>query len=201
MAVPDEVVFGVLAFMIVGSAIGMVTSRQTVYSALYLVINFISVALVYLTLRASFIGMTQIAVYAGAIMVLFLFVIMLLGPERLPPGRMPVWRRVVGILFGLGFMGELLVVLLWGQGQQAAIERPPDGFAGPEAIGLTLFNEYAVPLEVASVLLLVGIIGAVALAQRARKKEVDLLYVTAAEAEAVSAPEETTATQDAEEAV
>jgi len=176
MTIPGEIVFGVLAFIVIGSSIGMVASRQTVYSALFLVLNFITVAMLFLTLGATFIGLTQIVVYAGAIMILFLFVIMLLGPDRLPPGKLPLWRRGAAIIFGITFLVELVMVLIWSLDGKSEIDQIPSGFAGPEAIGMTLFQKYALPLEVTSIILLVGIIGAIALAQRARKKEVDLLY-------------------------
>ena len=185
MTLPGEIVFGVLAFIVVGSSIGMVVSRHTVYSALFLVMNFITVALIYLTLGATFIGLVQIAVYAGAIMILFLFVIMLLGPERLPPGKLPLWRRGFAILFGSVFLVEMVLMLIWSLGGKSEISQLPPDFAGPEAVGMTLFQEYALPLEVTSIILLVGIIGAIALAQRARKKEMGLLYERSGEATVV----------------
>ena len=76
-------VFGFLAVIAIGSAVGMLTSRNAVYSALYLVLNFATIGVFYIVLNAPFIAMVQITVYAGAIMVLFLFVIMLLGAEQL----------------------------------------------------------------------------------------------------------------------
>ena len=78
------VVFFILAAVAVGTALGMLLSRNTLYSALLLVLNFTTVAVLYLLLGAPFIALSQITVYAGSIMVLFLFVIMLLGAERLP---------------------------------------------------------------------------------------------------------------------
>ncbi len=72
-----------IAVVVIGTAIGMLVSRNSVYSALFLVLNFGSVAVLYVTLGAPFIAMAQVTVYAGAIMILFLFVIMLLGAERL----------------------------------------------------------------------------------------------------------------------
>jgi NADH-quinone oxidoreductase subunit J len=92
---PDLILFLILALVAVVTAVGMLLSRNAVYSALFLVLNFVTVAVFYILLGAPFIAMAQITVYAGAIMVLFLFVIMLLGAERLPdadrPGR-DRWR-------------------------------------------------------------------------------------------------------------
>ena len=172
------IAFAIMAFVIVGSALGMLFSRKTIYSALFLVLNFASVALVYLSLGATFIGLTQIAIYAGAIMVLFLFVIMLLGPGRLPPGGFPLWRRGVAVALGIVFMVELALVVVQ-LSSDAVAGTPPVDFAGPEAIGMVLFNQYALPLETASIILLVGIIGSIALAQRARKKEKDPFFLQA----------------------
>ena len=83
----DLILFLILALVAIGTALGMLISRNTVYSALFLVLNFVTVAVFYLLLGAPFIAMSQITVYAGAIMVLFLFVIMLLGAESLPNAR------------------------------------------------------------------------------------------------------------------
>ncbi|MDP1547877.1 MAG: NADH-quinone oxidoreductase subunit J, partial [Anaerolineales bacterium] len=82
----DLIVFLVLSLVAISAALGMLISRNAVYSALFLVLNFVTVAVFYLLLGAPFIAMAQITVYAGAIMVLFLFVIMLLGAESLAPG-------------------------------------------------------------------------------------------------------------------
>ncbi|MDP1614623.1 MAG: NADH-quinone oxidoreductase subunit J, partial [Methylococcales bacterium] len=82
----DLIVFLVLSLVAIATALGMLFSQNAVYSALFLVLNFITVAVFYLLLGAPFIAMAQITVYAGAIMVLFLFVIMLLGAESLAPG-------------------------------------------------------------------------------------------------------------------
>lgn len=79
----ELVLFFTLAAIAIATAIGMITSRSTVYAALHLVVNFVSVAIFYLLLDAPFIALSQVAIYAGAIMVLFLFVIMLLGIENI----------------------------------------------------------------------------------------------------------------------
>ena len=83
----ELLLFFVLALVAIGNALGMLLSRSAVYAALFLVLNFGTVAVFYILLNAPFIAMSQISVYAGAIMVLFLFVIMLLGTESLPPTR------------------------------------------------------------------------------------------------------------------
>src|ERR671918_2969272 len=89
----DLIFFLILALIAVATALGMLLSRNAIYSALFLVLNFVTVAVFFLLLGAPFIAMVQITVYAGAIMVLFLFVIMLLGAEAIP-GR-PNWRKFI----------------------------------------------------------------------------------------------------------
>jgi hypothetical protein len=102
---PGILFFGLMALIVVGTAIGMVASRNAVYSALFLVLNFATVALLYLMLGAPFIALVQITVYAGSIMVLFIFVIMLLGAERLgvshpPRGQQHACHRIRHYLAG-----------------------------------------------------------------------------------------------------
>ena len=98
--IPDLILFFGLALVAVTSALGMLVSKKAIYSALYLIMNFLTVAIFYLILGAPFIALTQITVYAGAIMVLFLFVIMLLGIERLDAGPTLPWQRPLAILLG-----------------------------------------------------------------------------------------------------
>ena len=91
------IVFFVLAFVAVGTAMSMLLTRNAVYSALFLVLNFGTVAMLYLILGAPFIALSQITVYAGSVVVLFLFVIMLLGAERMPGGEPLKWQRFLAI--------------------------------------------------------------------------------------------------------
>src|SRR6185503_11979677 len=93
----DLALFLFLALTAIAAALGMLLSRNAVYSALYLVLNFVTVAVFYLLLGAPFIAMVQITVYAGAIMVLFLFVIMLLGTESLPKLEVLPWQKPLAI--------------------------------------------------------------------------------------------------------
>src|SRR5690349_1837374 len=98
----DLIVFLVLSLVAIASALGMLFSRNSVYAALFLVLNFVTVAVFYLLLGAPFIAMSQITVYAGAIMVLFLFVIMLLGTEELAPSKtLPAQKWLAVVLAGI----------------------------------------------------------------------------------------------------
>jgi len=155
-------VFMLLAAIAVGSAIGMLVSRDAVHSALFLVLNFITIAVFYLVLNAPFIAMVQVTVYAGAIMVLFMFVIMLLGAERLRG----VWSDRTGEMVFAAFLGFLLLVifliaLVMGNGDAADTAGMID--TSPVALGLRLFEAYIFPFEVVGVLLLAAMIGVVIL--------------------------------------
>src|SRR5215212_1472817 len=105
---PEIVVFFLLAAVSIGAAIGMLFSRNAIHSALFLVLNFAVVSVFFLMLAAPFIAMVQITVYAGAIMVLFLFVIMLLGAEILRRGGSPLrWQTGLALLLAVLFIGAL----------------------------------------------------------------------------------------------
>src|SRR5512146_2321852 len=105
----DLILFLILAVVAVATGLGMLLSRNAIYSALFLVLNFVTVAVLYLILAAPFIAISQVTVYAGAIMVLFLFVIMLLGSERLDPGGS---RWQIGLAAVLGGILALEAVYL-----------------------------------------------------------------------------------------
>ncbi|PIZ25137.1 MAG: NADH-quinone oxidoreductase subunit J, partial [Chloroflexi bacterium CG_4_10_14_0_8_um_filter_57_5] len=100
------ILFIVLAITAIATAIGLLVSRNAVYAALFLVLNFATVAVFYLLLGAPFIAMAQVTVYAGAIMVLFLFVIMLLGAEKLPKGQALPWQRPLAIVLTVVLLAE-----------------------------------------------------------------------------------------------
>ncbi|HEX9013008.1 MAG TPA: NADH-quinone oxidoreductase subunit J [Anaerolineaceae bacterium] len=158
------ILFMILAIAAVAAAVGMLLSRSAVYSALFLIINFSTVAVIYLTLDAPFIALAQITVYAGAIMVLFLFVIMLLGADKLSMrSQAPAWQQGLGIVLGLLVMGEAAYVIVFHSGMTAPLSLTGTDFASPTAIGTTLFNQYLLPFEITSVLLLVALVGAIVL--------------------------------------
>jgi len=152
-----------LAVVAVLSALGMLLSKNAVYSALNLIINFITVALFYILLEAPFIALTQITVYAGAIMVLFLFVIMLLGAESLPEGKTLPWQKPLAILLALVLIFEAIYILISKLNVAPQFGDTSIDFGSPFAIGMTLFNDYLLPFEVISILLLVSMIGAIVL--------------------------------------
>lgn len=165
----DLALFLVLACIAVASALGMLLSRNTVYAALYLVLNFITVAIFYLLLGAPFIAMAQITVYTGAIMVLFLFVIMLLGAENLPaPNALP-WQKPLAIALAAALFAEAAYLLIVKARSLGDVLPPAEAINATEnlrQLGVTLFQNYLLPFEIVSILLLVAMIGAITLTKK-----------------------------------
>ncbi len=162
----ELIIFLSLALVALATALGMLFSRNAVYSALFLVLNFATVAVFYLLLSAPFIAMAQVTVYAGAIMVLFLFVIMLLGGEQLPPAQALPWQRPLAITLAAVLAVEAVYLMLFRARSAAEVQSAVETFGSPGAIGTLLFNKYLLPFEVTSVLLLVAMVGAIVLTKK-----------------------------------
>ena len=168
----DLILFLVLAVVAVATAIGMLMSRNAVYSALFLVLNFTTVAVFYLLLGAPFIAMAQVTVYAGAIMVLFLFVIMLLGAESLPKAEILPWQKPLAVILGFMLMAEAAYLLITRARPLGQIGPPGAAANDPltlQQLGMSLFQDYLLPFEVTSILLLVAMVGAIVLIRKERR--------------------------------
>ena len=156
-------IFYLLAALLVLSSLMVVFQRNVVHCAMALVAALFLIAILFVTLQAPMVGVLQILVYAGAIMVLFLFVIMLLNPTSLEPRRGLSWG--FGTLVALFLAGALAALV-------SRDEAPADPFAAtelfgaPESLAKSLFTDFVLPFEIASVLLLIAIVGAVVLAKR-----------------------------------
>jgi NADH-quinone oxidoreductase subunit J len=153
----------------------MLLQRNAVYAALLLIVNFFTLAVFFLLLDAPFLFAVQIIVYAGAIMVLFLFVIMLLGVDQEVSLREQLQgQRVLAALLGLGLLAELVVAVRLGVGLHRT---PLPDFAAVnkggnvQALAHVLFNQYFLPFEVTSVLLIVAAIGAMLHGRRRMDEE------------------------------
>ena len=162
--------FLVLALVALASALGMLISRNAIYSALFLVLNFAATAVFFLLLNAPFIAVAQVSVYTGAIMVLFLFVIMLLGAERAGPIQAIQWQRPLAITLAVILLLEGGYILLGQRGVLPLVTAQlPQGFGSPTQVGTDLFSRYVLPFEITSVLLLVAMIGAIVLTKGEKK--------------------------------
>ncbi len=161
-------IFGLFALVAIACAVNLVVQRHPITSALSLIGVMGSLAVLYLLLGAEFIAAAQLVVYAGAIMVLFLFVIMLLnaGAERDVPGR-SLMSKLIGIPVFILFIGVISFLI---QTRYANAGAPVEfgGFTGggPRDVGRVLFTQYLLPFEITSVLILIAILGAVVLARK-----------------------------------
>ena len=165
----EVVIFTGLALVAAVSAVLVIVQRHAVYSALFLIITMGGLAGIYILLEAYFVWVIQVIVYAGAIMVLFLFVIMLMDLRRerdpwAPPGR---GRIVAAILLSLVLLGELVLTVAQRLTLGPGGGPPPAGAFGTTlTVGRLLFSEYLFPFEITSVILLVAMVGAMVLAKK-----------------------------------
>jgi NADH-quinone oxidoreductase subunit J len=164
----ETLLFFIFAAVAVICGISLVVQKHPIFSALSLVGVMGSLAILYLLLGAEFIAAAQLIVYAGAIMVLFVFVIMLLNAGEERPSARPSWFAKV--------LGLPLIVLLLGVVSYLILQGTPDSklafgeySGGPREVGRALFTTYLLPFEITSVLILIAILGAVVLA----RKEID----------------------------
>ena len=164
----SAVLFFIAAIGALAGAIGVVTVRNPFYAVLMLVAHLISLAVLFLLLRAEFVAAAQVVVYAGAVMVLYVFVVAYVGGGEQRLGG-PV-LRVLGPLFGLAVAIELCIAMLGSalRGISTKGAHYVPGYGTPRQIGTLFLTKYLFPFEVASILLLVAAVGAVVLARRRR---------------------------------
>ncbi|MFN8411222.1 MAG: NADH-quinone oxidoreductase subunit J [Anaerolineales bacterium] len=170
----DLIVFLVLSLVAIATALGMLFSRNAVYSALFLVLNFVTVAVFYLLLGAPFIAMSQITVYAGAIMVLFLFVIMLLGVESLAPTNTLPWQKPLAGLLSVVLVIESVYLIISRAQPGMNIVSPAasiNDMGNLREMAMTLFGKYLLPFEITSILLLVAMVGAIVLTKQEKGEQ------------------------------
>ena len=164
----EAVFFYAIAAFILGFGVLVIAARNTVHSALFLIANFLCVALVYIALGAEFLAVIQVLVYAGGIVVLYLFVVMLVSLKN--PPEAPVDRRRrsrLGFALAGAVLAEIAAILVYSAAHPTAIAGAAGapGVGNTERVGLMLYTDYLVPFEVASVLLLVAMVGAIVLAR------------------------------------
>lgn len=167
----DLILFFLLALVAVVTAVAMLITRNTIYSALFLVTNFGTIALFYLLLTGPFIAMAQITVYAGAIMVLFLFVIMLIGLSRLPKETHSRWQTPLAVGMAGILAIEALYILFFRQTElsDAGTALADPAFGSPQEIARVMFIDYALPVQVVAIILLVAIVGVLVMTRQSEK--------------------------------
>lgn len=174
-------VFYLLSVILVFAALRVITTRNPVQAALFLVLAFFNASGIWLLLEAEFLALVLVLVYVGAVMVLFLFVVMMLDVD-LERVREGFWRHLpAGLIVGGLLLVEILLIL-WGRFHSASLASPHSAdYSNTKAIGEMLYTEYAYPLELASLVLLVAMVVAVALTLRKRKTK----YISPSEQVAV----------------
>jgi len=167
----ESIVFYALAACILALGVLVITARNTVHSVLFLVANFLCVAVVYVMLAAEFLAIIQVLVYAGGIVVLYLFVVMLVNLKR--PPEAPLDRRRqsrLGFLLSGIVLAEITAILAYTAMRPAPVAPGPAGAltagGNTHVVGMLLYTDYLIPFEVASMLLLVAMIGAIVLAKK-----------------------------------
>jgi len=167
----EAIVFYALAAFILGFGVLVITARNTVHSVLFLVANFLCVAVLYVVLAAEFLAVIQVLVYAGGIVVLYLFVVMLVNLRAVPEAKLDPRRQSrLGFLVATTLLVEVIAIIVYSANRPVAVpvttaaDVPVSG--NTEVVGWLLYTDYLIPFEVASVLLLVAMIGAILLARK-----------------------------------
>lgn len=165
--------FYLFSAVLLFAAFRVITARNPVYAALYLVLAFFQAAAVWILLRAEFLAITLVLVYVGAVMVLFLFVVMMLD-VNMDGVRQNFWKHfplaaTVGAVIALQMAAVLMGGFRVGEEPRAVVAAGAPQFSNTAELGRLLYTEYLYPLEIAAVILLVAIIAAIALTLRTRK--------------------------------
>jgi len=165
-----KIIFLYFAAVIIVSAVLMVTRRNPIHSVMFMLLLFFHIAGVFVLLNAEFIAAVQLIVYAGAILILYLFVVMLLNVDRETQAARAnrFWPWLAG--FGIIIAGEIALLVLHGTFPADRSQAVKHAGAGVKELGTELYTNYLVPFEVASVILLVGLVGAVMLAKKKAKE-------------------------------
>jgi NADH-quinone oxidoreductase subunit J len=164
----QAIAFYSLAALILGFGVLVITARQAVHSILFLVGAFLCIAGIYVLQGAQFLAVIQVVVYAGGILVLYLFIVMLVSQKRPAEAHRDRRRRGrLGVTCALVVLAELVAIAVFKYASPAGL--PPAGTLGADnmtAVGTALYQDYLVPFELASILLLVAMVGAIVLARR-----------------------------------
>ena len=160
-----KIIFWFLSALALVAAIGVISSKNPIYSVLWLIVVFFAISGHYVLMNAQFLAIVNIIVYAGAIMVLFLFVVMLMNLNVDAEPIKNVYMKMAGVISGLTLM-IVLVAALSASEQHSTILRPGTSVGLIKNLGLALFNKYVVPFEISSVLFLSAMVGAVVIGKK-----------------------------------
>lgn len=165
----NKIIFIYFAAVIIISAVLMITRRNPIHSVLLMLLLFFHIAGLFVLLNAEFLAAVQLIVYAGAILILYLFVVMLLNvdKERSVKRANRYWPMMAG--FGIVIASEIVLLIVRGKFAVDAGQLMKPGFGTVNALGVELYTNYLVPFEIASVILLVGLVGAVMLAKKVKE--------------------------------
>lgn len=164
-----QILFWILAVISVAAAVGVIASKKPVYSILSLIVVFFTLSGQYILMNAQFLAVVNIIVYAGAIMVLFLFVVMLMNLNQDTEPRKNIYMKLAGLVSALTLM--IVIIAAVAHAEQNSIPLRPGTPVGlVEYLGKVLFNQYVVPFEISSVLFLSAMIGAVIIGKKEKIK-------------------------------
>lgn len=161
----EQILFFIVAFITIVSALYFVFAKNPLYSILSLIVTFFSIAGLYVLLNAQFLGIVQIIVYAGAIMVLFLYILMMLNLNEGDESKKPTYGKFIAILSACILLVGMLGAYK-GMAMNSVAGNVNQSVGLTKQLGRLLFNEYVLPFELASVLILAGIVGAVLIGKR-----------------------------------
>ena len=167
----EMLIFYVFSAITLVSALRVITARNPVHAALFLVLAFFSSAAIWMLLRAEFLAITLVLVYVGAVMVLFLFVVMMLD-INIEKVRAGFWANLPLALVVGGFIAvEMILVVSHALRRSSGLVDPGQGHSNTRELGRVLYTDYVYPFELAAVVLLVAIVAAIALTMRSRRKD------------------------------
>ncbi len=164
-----QILFWFLSVLALVAAVGLISTKNAVYSVLWLIVVFFAISGHYILMNAQFLAIVNIIVYAGAIMVLFLFVIMLMNLNADAESPKNLYLKAAGIISGLSLMIVIIAALARSDANSVVLKPGTD--AGLiKQLGMTLFNDYVIPFEISSVLFLSAMIGAVVIGKKEKVK-------------------------------
>ena len=188
----EATVFIICSVIVLSGALGVLIARNPVHAALFLVETLFGIAVLFIMLDATFLAAVQVVVYAGAIVILFLFVIMLLGVDKAEDlGIEPIsGQRPLTIIIGISILGLVLTTLLISvNGPTGTLSPAPEPTTNTKNLGETLFTDHLFPVELTALLLTVAVVGAVSLARRIKGPLQPLPIVEEASDEEIEAQE------------